>query len=53
MLEKIFNPRTCAAIAAYLNNPLHTEPRAERFGNINIVRRGPVTASVLHQGKWS
>ncbi len=26
--------------------PLHTEPRAARFGEINVVRRGPVNGDV-------
>ena len=28
------------------NNPLHTEPRAARLGEINVVRRGPVNGAV-------
>lgn len=28
------------------NKPLHTEPRAARFGEINVVRRGPVNGGV-------
>jgi len=26
---------------------LHTEPRAARFGEINVVRRGPVNGDVV------
>ena len=33
------------------NNPLHTEPRAARFGEINVVRRGPVNGVVRRQVK--
>ena len=29
------------------NNPLHTEPRAARFGEIKVVRRGPVNGGVI------
>jgi len=29
------------------NNPLHTEPRAARFGEIKVVRRGPVNGDVM------
>jgi hypothetical protein len=29
------------------NKPLHTEPRAARYSEINIVRRGPVNGDVL------
>jgi hypothetical protein len=28
------------------NNPLHAEPRAARFGEIIVVRRGPVNGAV-------
>jgi hypothetical protein len=28
------------------NNPSHTEPQAARFGEIKVVRRGPVNAVV-------
>jgi hypothetical protein len=31
------------------NNPLHTEPRAARFGEIKVVRRGPVNGGVRWQ----
>jgi hypothetical protein len=30
------------------NKPLHTEPRAARFGEINVVGRGPVNGVVIH-----
>lgn len=29
------------------NKPLHTEPRAARFGEINVVRRGAVNGAVM------
>jgi len=35
------------------NKPLHTEPRAARFGDINVVRRGPVNGGVTRQNPLS
>ena len=29
------------------NKPLHTEPRAARFDEFNVVRRGPVNSDVM------
>ena len=29
------------------NNPLHTEPRVERYFEINVVFRGPVNVAVI------
>jgi hypothetical protein len=35
------------------NKPLHTEPRAARVGEINVVRRGPVNGAVRRQNRVS
>ena len=32
------------------NTPFHTEPRAARLFEINVVRRGPVNGGVVREG---
>lgn len=32
------------------NKPFYTEPRAARFGEVKVVRRGPVNFFVLRGG---